>query len=334
MKKQFLVVGVMILLLGGIVWIFGSLSIKPMVIMGYDGPVATIDRIEHTYPSNLNLLSTSNIGTSAQVDTGTNDLLDAFTPAGVRCEINSAPRVLSTDETDEISRSVIDEEAGTNTTTTVVVHKVKCEMGLTLSTFKGGLQSLYKTTFWIHLSENSFSVFTDADESTAFIVFVETTSLPNIVGSFSSDPQGSGSPVDLTSVGSYEVEQWIIDAGYTSNLNYFKEVEFPVSALDGAPTSVLGIGRTESSATLTFTIDVWLFGEWEQVADYTPWEWPEPPDLFAILASFMWYIAGIVITGLAVWKLKGKTLVAVLIGTWVLVLWMSGVIPDLLGASG
>lgn len=312
---------VVMVIIGSGAFLLTNPDMFKFTIHGYDGPVAEIVEVDHTYPANFNLLSVDNIGTAAWVDTGTNDALDLFASSGVRAEINSAPRVIEDTLLETIVQVDVDDDAETNSTKTWEVHEAVCEMGVTLSTYKGGLQGLYETTFWVQVEESEFSIFSDANQSLAFIIFVETSVEADIIGSFESSPQAGGSPVNLTTVEEFDTPQWIIDSGYTENLDGFKVVKFPVVALSGAPTSILGFSRQESSATLKFQISVIVFGLWEKVVPYTAWTWPEPPDPLATIYVVIFAIAGIVGTAILVVKLK-KYSIPVIILMWVIIVYL------------
>lgn len=342
MKKQILVLGVLFLILGGVVGFYAIINVMlpkgPLVITAYDGPIATMNRIDDSYPDGGSYPIVREVGVShALVYPDSFDGWDLGTSSGLKCEINAAPNVIDFEPIDTISELDVDADAKTNTSESLAVQIVKGTMGVKIQTYSGGTADCYPTTFWIKLSENDFSVFQGVEESYAAFIDVYTVGAPVVYGDLDIQPSTGGSNIDMEPLGVQPpTPEWISRLyGGVENLRI---VEFPLIVHRGhAEPGLIITTRAEAYADFTIGFDVILFGYWTQVHDYREWDAGIPDfwgDLYVAVVAFMWYFAGIVVTGLAIWKLKGKTLIAVLIGTWVLVLWMSGFFDSILGASG
>jgi len=336
-RKQLLTLGILLLLLVGAVYLLG-ISFMPkdrLVITAYDGPVASMSRIEHKYPTSGGTIVETVSVNYASVYPDVPDIFDIGIPSGLKCEINTAPNVGTYEEIDTISKFTIDDAAKTNTSENVAVQKVKGTMGIKISTSFGGLADAYDTKFWIKLQENDFSVFQGVDDSYAAFLEVYTIDPPNIYGDLDVVPSAGGANIPMEPLGEQpQTPEWISRIyGGVENLRI---VEFPIEVLRGH--AAFGIpSRSEAYADYVIGFDVLLFGYWKQTHDYRKWDAGIPDfwgDLIATLASFMWYVAGIVLSALAIWKLKGRQLILVLAIVWVLVLWMSGFLPDLLEQFG
>jgi len=321
-------------------FIFGG----QFAITGYDGPVARIIDIDHTFDEGFGEAYVEYIGATDAVvyPTGITDFLDVLIPCGLRAEIMAAPNVLSYEVIDEVTENIIDKEAETNTTKIWEVQKVKCSMSVVIETYGGGLADIYgDVIFWIQINDNSDSIFSTADEKFAYIVNVYTRDKVFEEGSMTVVPTAAGFDFELTAVETVPPPQWIIDGGYTSSLEQFKVIKFPIKILNAVPILAPGLPpvRYESYVQFDIGIDIFLFGYWEQTKDYREFEWPELPDfwgdLLETIVPFLWYFFGIVVTVLVIWKLKNPGyIIPILIGVWALVLLQTGFIVDMLESIG
>jgi hypothetical protein len=313
-----------VVLIGGLALagVVPSSSYSSVVISGYDGPTAEISRVEHEYPSAY-FPSVSNTGTAAEVVPG--PVLGA--PSGIRAEIQGMPNLLSKENIE-----TIDLEQGS-----VAVQKVKAEMALSMETFKGGTDGIYETTFVIHLQENDYSFFSDSDAAMSYIVNVYTTDEAAISGDFEPRPSSGGYDFPLESVGEHTVPDWVQEAGYGQS-SLFHEVEFAVTALEADPGDIVGLFRTDASATLKIGMDIWLFGHWEQTKDYRDWDWPEEEGLFAQLLAFLetagWLLVGGIVMVAVLYFAPGKwKLVGVIVFVGI-ALWQFGILDSIFARLG
>ena len=307
MNKPTLIVAglvvVLILLFGGIGFL--TLSTGPM-IHGYDGPVATITEIEHIYPSGINPV-VEVTPAHASVYPQTADFLDLAVACGLRMEIQAAPNVINQEVIETLTRSVLDAEAKTNTTITVEVKKVHCDMTVTVSTYNGGLASCFDTTFWIQVEDNAYSIFTNADENLVYVPHIYTRDLPVERGSMEFIPTSSGWTFPPTTVSTHEVPQWVRDSGYQPSGQLFEVVKFPIRILSGVPSYGWFV-RTESSVTFDIGFDVILIGEWKQVHQYLEGDWPDPDseDPMWLIITILLSIVGVAGTVFIVVRLGGR----------------------------
>jgi len=334
--KLILVVVILALVLMGGIGLL-TLTTGPL-IHGYDGPVAAITEVEHDYPSGI-YPAVVVTPTHAEVYPQTAEITDLFVASGLRCEIMGAPNVGTSEVIDEVVKSVIDKEAKTNTTTTVQVQKVKCQMSVTAATYRGGLASVFGTTFWIQVEENAYSIFSNADNNIAYIVNIFNAEVPQERGNMEYVGMAKGYNFPITSVSKHPVPQWLIDAGYQPAGELFEVVKFPIEIMSGCPYFEL-ITRVESDITFTIGIDVILIGEWVQIKDWIDWELPEPEDQIWLIVVILLAVVGVAGTVLIVVRLGGKfhpVLLFIFVAVcWVpLILWIGldivGTLQEMLG---
>jgi len=284
---------ILAVMVGGVVLPF---MYGPLVVHGYDGPVAKIVEIDHDYPSEIVEVT----DTHASVYPDTDDIMDLLISCGLRMEIQAAPNVLSQEVIDTLTKNVVDDVAKTNITKTVEVKKVKCDMTIHVSTYQGGLASALDTTFWIQVSDNAHSVFTNADNNIVWIAHIYTREVAIERGSMEFIPTSGGYTFPLTTVSKHPVPQWLIDAGYQPEGELFEVVKFPIRILSGVPSYTFPNVRTESSVSFDIGFDCILVGEWREVHDYLEGEWLELPDflgdLLAFLTLFAWVALGFLAT--------------------------------------
>ena len=291
MRRDLICVGALVLIL--VVLVGGSLL--PFMITGYDGIESTISRVDHKYPHYQEDVGLTSYGIDPHTPIIDGVVLDMQT--GLRIEIGQPMQTETRmDWSDTIE--VLDKEAETNTTTIWEAHIVYMEMSATISTYGSGVLTIEDVDFWIRLIENPYSYFTGADESEAYILAVTTLEKAGISGDIDVDPTAGGRGLPLTPLSDAPVPQWILDSGYTGSLGKGKEVEFRLRCLDATPTYF--IWRTEASATFRLQVEVLLFGEWEVVQEYIPWDWPVPEFDWDALITFLtlmaWIIVGFVAT--------------------------------------
>jgi len=308
MSGKIKLVGIFVLVIIGLSFIGGMLP--TFMISGYDGPVAQIVDIDHTYDEEYTGTgSTSYVNpTEAAVYPTVTDLADLFVSTGLRMEIMALPNILTTEVIDTIDQSVtkvtdtgtIDGEGYTDyltTNKTWEVKRVTCNMQVTVRTYSGGLADVWgDVVFWIQLDNNANSMFTTAAESIVFFVNVYTRDAVEKTGTMDVVPSAGGYDFDLTSMASTPVPQWVIDSGYTTNANLFRTVQFPLKVLSGAPYLQV-VTRFESSATWDIGIDLILIGEWEQVKTTRVWDAgvDEPEDWFDAIIAFLLLIAWVIV---------------------------------------
>lgn len=319
--------GILAVMVGGVVLPF--MSGPPLLIHGYDGPVAKIVDIEHDYPSGINPAVTVT-ATHAEVYPQTAELFDAFVACGLRMEIQAAPNVISQEVIDTLTRSDIDKEAETNTTTTVEVKRVRCDMRVHITTYQGGLASAFDTTFWIQVEDNAHSIFTNADNNIVWIAHIYTREVAIERGSMEFIPTSKGYTFPLTTVSKHPVPQWLINAGYQSEGELFEVVKFPIQILSGVPVFSFPITRTESSVSFDIGFACILVGEWKEVHPYLEGGWPEPPDfladLIAFLVLFAWIIVGFISTILVLRYVPDPKMKLLAVGiVWVVLIVIFGV---------
>lgn len=297
-----------------------SLVLPTFMISGYDGPVASVVDIDHTYRDFY--IETDTVEyinpTEAAVYPAISDLVDVFIATGLRAEIMAAPNILTSEVIDTIEQSVsVATGTGTNelgeeytdyemTNKTWEVTRVSCNMQVTVRTYSGGLADVYgDVVFWIQLEDNAFSMFSTAEESICFFVNVYTRDAIVKTGTMDVVPSAGGYDFDLTSIESTPVPQWVVDSGYTTNANLFRTVQFPLKVLSGAPylgvVPFVDLGtRYESSATWDIGIDVILIGEWEQVKTTRVWKsGVDEPDDLSWLIPYIVILVGLICTVVA-----------------------------------
>lgn len=318
----------------------GGVMIPPrerLIVHGYDGPVARITEIDDRYADDPMLTYRSIADNAAYVYPIAPDYLDLTTMCGLRLEIRSAPNVLSTTYIETIAVAVVDKVAKTNMTRNWDVQRVKCSMGATVRSYEGGVAKCGQTVFWVTLEDNADSIFSTLDEHYAFFVNIYNIDPAVIAGEMEVTPTATGDYV-YESVPADPVPGWIIDSGYTGEVNNHRTVKFPITVLNAEP-AVWGLARTEASAQFLIGFDVILFGYWEQTVDYREWRDPPIPDLLgdliAFLTLFAWVVLGFAASILVlryVPDMKMKILAIGIIWTVLIVIygvnsvqiWMSG----------
>jgi len=215
-------------------------------------------------------------------------------------------------------------------------------MGVSVRTDGTGLATVKDVKFWIKLTENSYSVFQDADESAACILEVRTYD-----DAYESDsslvdvkPMSTGYSFPLTTIATSPVPEWMVDSGYTGNLNNFKSVKFAVEVVEMTPSSFFLNLRNEVQAEWFIEIDVLLFGYWEVVSPYVEFGGggSDAPDLLAQLLAFLlqtsWIIGGFIIMVAVLYFAPGRYKVIGPVVFVVFLLMGLGVFEVFLGASG
>ncbi len=354
--KRIIVVLIAGLAVLGIVATFVLPVFLPMAIIGYDGPVASIVGIDHTY-DDVGLEGTiveQVYPTDAYLYPDLPDIGDLIVPTGLRAEIMAALNIIDTVALEPIIRSDSEEvDTGTVdgvdyvdyeiTNTTWEVSRIECQMSVTVYTYNGGLKDIHgDVIFWIQIENNPFSIFSTADESFAFFVNTYTRDKAVITGDMNVVPTSSGFDFDSVSVvmDSTRVPQWIIDSGYTTNAELFTTIKFPLKILSAKPylglVPFVDLGvRYESTATWDIGVDVILIGVWEQVKTTRVWESGAitPGGLFdwffellAAIGAFLWVGIGLVGTIFIIMKVKKPMFVGVgLLILWGIILWQLGV---------
>jgi len=328
--KLILIVVILALVLMGGIGIL-TLTSQPL-IHGYDGPVAHLVEVEHEYPSGINPTVTVTPTYASVEPRAIIEPLEPLIACGLRCEIMAAPNVGDSEVIDTLTRSVIDKEAGTNTTTTVQVQRIKCQMSVTVVTYGGGMASAYPTIFWIQVEENAYSIFSNADNNLAYIVNIFNAEVPQERGNMEYVGIAKGYNFPPTTVSKHPVPQWVIDAGYQPAGELFEVVKFPIEILSGCPY-LEWITRVESDITFTIGIDVTLIGEWVQVKDWIDWELPDPTDQMWLIVLILLALVGVVGSVFIIVRLGGRfhpiLLLFFVAVCWIpLILWVS---MDLIG---
>ena len=334
------VVGVIVLLLG--VFLAIPTTRRNFAITGYDGPVGGFVDVEWDFVQEQDFEAGAAVKivapTDAQIYLVTPDWMDILICTGLRAEMQVVPNVLSQEVIDTISKSVLDEEAETNTTTTVEIWKAKCNLGLTVETWEGGLAQIKDVTFWLELQDNADSIFSSATDRYAYIVEVYNRNQVLKEGSMTVVPTAQGAGFVPTTITEEEVPQWLIDAGYQASGSQMTHIKIPIKILSAVPIQS-GNVRLESYTTWDIGFDVIMTAKWVHVSDYKEWGWPELPDFWGTLldaiAQFAWYIAGIVVSIVVILKVKDPRYIALLLGImWLVVLWQTGALHQLIGWFG
>ena len=332
MNRNLVYIIVGLVLIGLLLVVFFPLVGFKFAITGYDGPVGGFTG-EIEWPDkdivDPSLIIEEVNPTFAMIYPNVADIFDVFIPCGLRAELQAVPNVITQEVIDTVYKSVVDETAGTNTTTTVEIVKAKCNFGVTISTYSGGLDEIEDVTFWIELQDNADSIFSSAEDRYAYFVEFYTRSLAVGQGYMTVVPSAQGANFVPVSIEKEDVPQWLLDAGYTTSASQFVHVKIPLRVLSAVPF-LSGLVREESYVTWDIGFDVILTGMWEHVADLKDWDWPEIPDFWGLLldaiGQFLWYIAGIVLSIVVIAKVRDPRFIAVLLGIiWLLVLWQVGV---------
>jgi len=305
----------------------------PIAIIGYDGPVATIESVDHNYFDTLSGPIVDVQKSAASIDPGTPDYMDAFTQCGLKFTIQSTPVVFGTPEKiNEVVEFTVDDVAQTNISKTWNVYEVELRMGVTIETYHGGLQFSPGATFWIELINNEQSIFSTSDEQIAYFVQVYTNQPSEIVGSIEVYGEDQGYSFDRFPLTTTTVPQWILDGGYTPEAGSCTHIKFPIQLISAAP-SLFATTRTEAEIEIHLSVMVILFGMWERVVPYIEWDNPLPPGVFdwlfelmAAIGVFLWVGLGLIGTIFIIMKVKNPTYVGVgLLILWGIILWQLGV---------
>ena len=329
------VVIVLFIILGGMFYL-GFGQPKPLVIHGYDGPVATIHSMDDCYADDPMLTYRETHPTSSCVYPIAPDVFDIATQSGMRIEIQGGINVLSTEIIDTIEKYEIDDATKTNITQTWEVQKVKCSMGITVATHSGGLADTPGVTWWIMVEENAYSVFSTAEESEAYIINVYTRELTLTEGDLEVVPTAKGADFPIVPIAEVDAPQWLLDSGYTSNLRLFDIIKFPIQVLRGHAAIAYNPlpYRIDAYSTFDIGLDIILFGYWEQVKDVRDWGWPEWPNLFRDLANALILIGGVVISVIILWKVPRYWKIVGLAVVWLLIGVYFGWFDSILGVLG
>jgi len=303
MRKDILaIIGLLAILaiMVGTIYPMFNVHVPGLNIHGYDGPIARITEMEDRYAVDPMLTSRHIADNNAYVYPIAPDPMDLLTMCGVRMEIRSAPNVLSTTFIETLTVAVVDHKAETNKTRNWDVHKAKCSMGVTVWTYEGGIAKAGQTTFWITLSVNPNSIFSTTEDHYDSFIHVYNIDPVAIVGEIEVTPSATGDYV-YTPVDTEPMPSWIIESGYTGEVNNHRSIKFPVTVLNAQPALFVESVRVgESSATFNIGFDVIIWGYWEQTVDYRDWRIPEPEDWLGMLISFLtmfaWVLLGFVAT--------------------------------------
>lgn len=279
-----------VLILGGFI---------PLAMHGYDGIESTVNRIEHPYGSqDPNIVG---LGTGSCT-------FDPSTAAGHFIDINGVhltvqqPNILGYEDFDDVVETEIIEVGGKEyeQTKTWSVRRVSIEMGVHLWTTGTGLNAMENVKFWIRLQENDYSVFSEPDEAEAYIINVYTTRQTEVSGgAFSTvSPMGEGMDVEINTIRTETIPQWILDSGYTGQLENFKTIEFPVEIVKMQRHSIATVVISEADIKMYFGADVLLFGYWEQTKPYREFEWTFA-DMLGQLLQVLFTLSGIIVVVVA-----------------------------------
>jgi hypothetical protein len=295
MRKQLIAVLILLGILGVMVAsvLLPSIAPDPLIIHGYDGPVARITEIETSTYDMYDDVREIIYSNDARVYPVRPDYEDYFVKTGVRLEIKSAPNVVDTEYLETITEVIVDDVAKTNTTKNWDVQKVKCSMGATAWTYEGGVRGCGEVIFWITLDDNADSIFSTLDDHYAFFVNVYLIDPVMIAGEMQVHPAFTGD-FTYTSLSTESVPQWIYDAGYSGNINNHRVIKFPIKILNAEPAAI-GDARTDARTEFHIGFDVILFGYWEQTVEYRPWVGPIIPDLLTDIITFLTLMAWIII---------------------------------------
>jgi len=327
---------------GALVWFAGGgrLPDPLAIIQGYGGMNAMFTGVTGPYDSESDYLVDKVVTEAYATYDPAGRLYD---PTGIKAEIQAAINIVKTEPLDPVSKSTINETAKTNTTETVAVNRVFCDLGLTIRTAGTGLGVLNDIIFTIQVEENSRNIFPGATDSICYILLVETQEAAEVTGWMDVTPASGGYVFPLTTVKTVPVPEWITASGYSGLLSDLKIVSFEVKIENTAPASFLLVKTAEAQAVLDIHIQVLQFGYWKVVKPYTPWvgpptidPWKWLSDLFAAIGQFLAVIMGVIVTIVILVKVKRPRLaiVAVVI-LWVALAFFLGMLdPFLLGLGG
>jgi hypothetical protein len=231
MNTKALAIGViMLVIIGGIFAIGGSLPKGPFAISGYDGPTATFSDVEWAdiQPEDIGNDVTKSVSTThAEIYPNIPDAYDLLVCTGLRAEIMAAPNVLSRDTVDTVNKVTI--EGDTNTTESWDIQKAKCQFSLTITTYEGGLAAIENVIFTIRLESNRYSIFSNYDDAYAYFINVYTRNMVVREGSMTVIPTAASFDFDLNPVGTDATPQWILDSGkLDADAGAFSAVEIPI----------------------------------------------------------------------------------------------------------
>jgi len=333
MRKIITVLAILALLLGfAYVAGVGYHPSSSAPITGYDGITSEFVDIEHGYTDATQSISITSASMRPKTVLDNGLISNLLTPTGLRAELQQ-PSVFGSrlDWSDTIRETTKDLGSYTTLQKTWEAHIVQAQMGVTIRTDGVGVATVNNVIFWIQLEENSYSVFTDATESIAFIIEVYTydEATESNVDLIDVDPASGSYTIPLTSVETEPIPSWITESGYTGALQNFKKVNFPLKVIEATPGHVLGWARTETQVTFHLQMDILLFGYWEVVSEFKEWIEPDLPDpiadLIEFIIQFLGLIIGLVCTIVILWKVPDWRVKAVgIIFVWALVGWQLG----------
>jgi len=334
MKKLAVVLGILVLVVSIIYVGTGFKPASSVPIMGYDGITSEFVDIEHGYTDASESISITSASMRPKTVLDNGMISNLLTPTGLRAELGQ-PSVIGSRL--DWSDMIIVEDETTSTRKTWEAHIIQAQMGVTIRTDGIGVATVNNVIFWIQLEENSYSVFTDATESIAFIIEVYTydEATESNIDLIDVDPASGSYTIPPTTVETEPIPPWIAESGYTGNLQNFKKIKFPLKVLEATPGHILGWARTETQVTFHLQIDILLFGYWEVVSEFKKWIEPDIPDLIADLLAFiiqfLGLIIGLVCTIVILWKVPDYRIKAVgIIVVWAIVGWQLGWLDMLL----
>ena len=290
------------LVIGAVVVVVGLLFLGgflQLAMTGYDGIESTVNRVQHPYgEQEANIVG---LGSGSCTFDPSTDALAAFDVNGIHITVQQ-PNILGYEDFDDVVETEIIEVNGEEyeQTKTWKVRRVSIEMFVHLWTTGTGFNAMTNTKFWIRLQENGYSVFSAPDEAEAYILNVYTTRQTTVTGgSFATvSPMGEGVDVEINTIRTETIPQWILDSGYTGQLESFKTIEFPVEIVNVQRSSAIGVVLSEADISMYFGADVLLFGYWEETKPYREGAW-DPPDLLGQLLQVLFTFSGIIVVVVA-----------------------------------
>lgn len=213
-------------------------------------------------------------------------------PTGIKASIDIMPNVdmenaIELEGIPDVEEILETFDDGTERVKLWRARKIKCDMGITVSTYGDGLDQVRDITWIIQLKANDYSVFSGADETISFILLVE---ILNVTGDRPVGDEGAyvfwqvmedmviGQALYMDPIETGELPDWLIDSGMNLvNLQKLQTVNFNIRMITGGLP--LGAPRVESQFTYKIGFDLLLFGEWDFTRDIHDWK----PPIFANL---------------------------------------------------
>ena len=274
MRRNFVCIGILILIL---VVMVGSIGIRTFQVgmpHGYDGVVATAHSVEHDYENVVTISDPFYQGIDP----------DGL-PTGLRASCNSPQYVGHVDADPIVTfEKVMVDGKEMNETKTIKVSRVNFEMNIDVETYGYGTHMIQDVSFWFELQNNPFSIFTGADEVAIAVIKVATTSRP-VIEQKGDDidffPKAGGQQVALYTMNDVrlpDVPPWLEADYVVENIAKLQNVKFKIDVFIADPiweVGWLGGHRVDCLVTFVLSIDVMLFGEWKVLK---PWEKYIPPE--------------------------------------------------------